>query len=136
MIDDFQIQSLAKLFEQENSLNTCDSVNDTTGNLVFAECAKVCRVQIHGHTANINFAECAQENRRQNQSTRQSHILPCAFFWHTAKNTLPCAFFVTHGKAKLCRVFYFGTRQSNKKNFVFSPRNFFYTSHTTCDTPC
>jgi len=87
----------------------------TTGNLVFAVCAKVCRVQIHGHTANINFAECAQENRRQNQSTRQSHILPCAFFWHTAKNTLPCAFFVTHGKAKLCRVFYFGTRQSNKK---------------------
>ena len=29
MIDDFQIQSLAKLFEQENSLNTCDSVNDS-----------------------------------------------------------------------------------------------------------
>ena len=38
----------------------------TTGNLVFAVCAKVYRVQIHGHTTNINFAECAQENTRQN----------------------------------------------------------------------
>jgi len=85
---------------------------NTTGNFDFAVCTIVCRVQIHGHTANMIFAKCAQENTRQNQSTRQSHGLPCAFFstrqrntlpcvflWHTAKSWFAVCFFLAHGKA-------------------------------------
>ena len=64
----------------------------TTGNFDFAVCTIVCRVQIHGHTVNMIFAECAQENTRQNQSTRQSYGLPCAFFSTRQRNTLPCVF--------------------------------------------
>jgi len=37
------------------------------------------------------------------------------FFWHTAKIYFAVCSFVTHGKTRLCRVFYFGTWQSNKK---------------------
>jgi len=66
------------------------------------------------------FAECAQENTRQNQSTRQSHGLPCVFLAHGKEiicrvlfcdtrqsHGLPCAFFLAHGKEIFC-----DTRQS------------------------
>ena len=94
----------------------------TTGNFDFAVCTIVCRVQIHGHMSNMIFAECAQENTRQNQSTRQSHGLPWAFLWHTAKSWFVVCFFLAHGKAI--------------NFFVFSLWNFFNSSHTTCGTPC
>ena len=47
---------------------------------------------------------------------------------HTVKSWFAVCFFVTHGKACLCRVFYFGTRQSNK-NFLSSHLETFSILH-------
>ena len=108
---------------------------DTTGNSTFVLCQRVCRVQFLEHTAKNNFAECLQINTRQTRGTRQSHALPCALLWHTAK---PC----------VCCILFFSTRQSIKivvcffahgkiiKNFLLSPQNFFYSSHMTYGTLC
>jgi hypothetical protein len=64
---------------------------------------RVCRVYYLGHSAKAKsfFAECYTKNfHRQNKNTRQINSLPSAGKKHLAK-------------MRVCRVFFFDTRQRN-----------------------
>ena len=50
----------------------------TTGNPIFAECLRLCRVPKFEHSAKESFTECKQLNTRQNKDTRQTLLLPSA----------------------------------------------------------
>ncbi|XP_039824704.1 uncharacterized protein LOC120686558 isoform X2 [Panicum virgatum] len=50
----------------------------TTGNPIFAECLRLCRVPKFEHSAKEPFTECKQLNTRQNKDTRQTLLLPSA----------------------------------------------------------
>ena len=45
-----------------------------TGNISFAECLALCRVQNIGHSAKRLFAECSPRGTRQRKSTRQKSL--------------------------------------------------------------
>jgi len=50
----------------------------TTGNPMFAECWRLCRVQDIEHSAKIQFDECLPKATRQKFNTRQRLALPSA----------------------------------------------------------
>ena len=68
---------------------------------------RLCRVYFIGHSAKTVFAEC-QKNTLGKQK-------------HTAKYVFAECYFLAHGKIRLCRVFFSGTRQRS-----FFPCAFFF----------
>ena len=76
---------------------------DTTGNLLYAVCQKVCQEAQHGHLAKNLFAECLEPNTRQTRGTRHNPYLPSAGARQTngtrQNMDMPSASEWAHGKA-------------------------------------
>jgi len=66
---------------------------------------------------------CLKKHIAKLKHTTKSLFTVC-FFWLTAKKYFAVCFFVTHGKTRFYRVFYFGTRQNNKKNYLLTSKLF------------
>ena len=83
----------------------------TIGNRHFAECRRLCRVYFIGHSAKTVFAECQIKYARQKKTLDKIRLCRVSFFWHSAKMYFAECYFSAHGKIRLCRVPFSGTRQ-------------------------
>ena len=81
------------------------------GNRRFAECRSLCRVYFIGHSAKTVFAECQIKYTRQTKTHGKIRLCRVFFSGTRQRCILPSAFVLALGKEAFCRVHFFCPRQ-------------------------